>query len=82
MMCKCIKGSKWHNIQETNTEGVFEFEPGVVYPFFIERHGFWGDSYMVRNGTNVTGWGVKNHINTIPGRAFTDYFEIIDPRKI
>jgi len=82
MKCVCIQASRWYNIVESQnfgggSSGAYEFIPGEVYEVVIERDGFWGDYYVVKNPPHQTSFGVKDHENTPPGRAFSDFFRII-----
>ena len=77
MKCRCIQPSRWYSINESISGGSYEFVPGEIYDVEIERDGFWGDSYVVKNPPHKTSFGVKGHENTPIGRAFSDYFELI-----
>lgn len=79
MKCLCIKSSSWYKIVEEGQDsgGKFEYIEGKVYEFRIDRNGFWGDSYMVKNDFGEIGFGVKGRSAFECSHYFSDYFQII-----
>ena len=81
MKCLCIKSSSWYKIVDDGSEqkgGKFEYVEGSIYECRIDRNGFWGDSYMVKNVFAEIGFGVKGTGEFRSSHYFSDYFRLID----
>jgi len=81
MKCLCIKGSSYFKIVEDDSDstkgGRFDYLEGEIYECYVDRNGFWGDTYVVKNGSNEMGFGVRGSESLTPARYFSDYFRLV-----
>lgn len=79
MRCLCIKSSSWYKIVDHTEEvgGKFEYVEGEIYECRIDRNGFWGDSYVVKNDFGEIGFVIKGTGDFGSSHYFSDYFWLI-----